>query len=126
MHDGPVGPLISPDSVDLSPVAIVASVAVGIAVVLIAVVARRFLLAAVDELVAMGRGVGGRIAAALLRRRPGEVRVDPWFCARCRSQNSAWAVRCYSCDARRDDAEAPVPDADVPAGPSAGRAQRRG
>ncbi|MCJ7709990.1 MAG: hypothetical protein MUQ32_04085, partial [Chloroflexi bacterium] len=48
----------------------------------------------------------------------------PWFCDRCRSRNSASATRCYSCDARREEAEAPVPDAEAPAGASAGLSAR--
>jgi hypothetical protein len=121
-----VEPLVTPDSINLSPAAVIACVVVAVVVGLIGTGTRRFLLATLDELASMGRDVGGRLVAALLRRRPGELRTEPWFCARCRSQNHAWASRCYACDARRADAEAPVPDVDAPAGPGAGRAQRRG
>ncbi len=125
-HDPRVEPLVSNGSFNLTPEAITACVIVGIIVGVIGVSTRRFLLASLDELASMGRDLGGRIVVLLLRRRPGTLRDTPWFCIRCRSQNSAWASRCYSCDAKREEAEAPVPDAEVPAGPGAGRARRRG
>ena len=119
-------PLVTSGSLNLSPEAIVGCAIVGIVVGVIGVSTRRFLLASLDELVSMGRDVVGRILPALLRRRPGRLSDAPWFCSRCRSQNTAWAARCYSCDSRRVDAEAPVPDAEPPGGVSAGRTQRRG
>lgn len=120
-----VDPLVTTSSIDLAPLHVIAVVAIAMAIGLIGVGIRRFLLAYADELLDLWRDVGPRIAAVLLRRRPGLAKT-PWFCARCRSRNGTSVARCYSCGASRESAEAPVPDASPPGGASAGRTQRRG
>lgn len=114
---------------------IVASADVVIPVVVLAMVAgivgvvfRKALIAAVDELAELWRSYAPIAAGKALKHRPG-MPETPWFCDRCHSRNSASATRCYSCDARREEAEAAVPDALAPAGASAGlstRTRRRG
>lgn len=86
---------------------------------------RRFLMSSGDELKAFGSDVVPQLARAVLRRRRG-MPATPWFCASCRSRNGTAASRCYRCGAARASAEAEVPDAPEPAGPSAGRSMRRG
>lgn len=115
-------PLTSADGIDLSAPHVIAIVAFATVVVLVAIVFRRFLLAAVDELGPMSRAVTAWLALAVLRRRP--MPHEPWFCAACRSRNGVAASRCYSCGAARATAQAPVPDAEPPAGAGAGRSRR--
>jgi hypothetical protein len=119
-----VEPLVTPSSIDLSPLHVIAVVAIAMAIGLIGVGIRRFPLAYADELLDLWRDVGPRVAAVILRRRRGMPKT-PWFCARCRSRNATSARRCYSCGASRETSEAPVPDAPPPGGASAGRTQRR-
>lgn len=119
-----VDPLVTPSSMDLEPLHVIGVVALAVVIGLVGVGIRRFLLAYADELLVLWRDVGPRIAAVLLRRRPGLAKT-PWFCTRCRSHNATSAGRCYSCGASRETAEAPVPDAQPPGGASAGRTQRR-
>lgn len=88
-------------------------------------VVRRFLMSSGDELKEVGTDIAPRVARAVLRRRRG-MPATPWFCATCRSRNGEAASRCYRCGAERATAEAEVPDASEPAGPSAGRSMRRG
>jgi len=120
-----VDPLVTTSSIDLSPLHVIGVVLIAMTIGVIGVAIRRFLLASTDELFVLWRHLGPRAAAELLRRRRG-MPDSPWFCAACRSHNSTSANRCYSCGARREAAEAPVPDAPEPGGPSAGRTQRRG
>jgi hypothetical protein len=121
-----VPPLVTADGFNLSPEAILACALVGILVGIIGVSIRHFLLASAFELGPMLRGVGAWFAAVVLRHRPGGEPTEPWFCRHCRSQNLPSASRCYSCHAQRSEAAAAVPDAEAPAGPSAGLTQRRG
>lgn len=114
-------PLATTDHLDLEPLHVFAIVGIAVVITLVAVLLRRFLMASSDELTDLGREVGEQVARKALDRR---AMPSPWFCDRCRSQNSSSAKHCYSCGARRVEAEAPVPDADTPAGASAGRAQR--
>lgn len=120
-------PIVTTGSIDLSPDRVAAAVAIGVAVGLIGLGLRRFVLASILELLELGREIAGLMAAAVLRRRPG-MRTEPWFCARCRSQNAAVARHCYSCGARRTDAETPVPEAqtEAPVGAGADGTQRQG
>lgn len=114
-------PLATTDHLDFEPIHVIAIVAVAVLVTLVAVAVRRFLMSSADELGDLGREVGEQVARKALDRR---TMPSPWFCDRCRSQNSSAAKHCYSCGARRTEVEAPVPDAEAPAGPGAGRTAR--
>ena len=118
-------PIVTPTGIDVSPATVVGAVLVGVMVGIIGVAARVGLMATLDELAADGRAIGKRLIAAILPRRPNLPRT-PWFCAACRSGNVRTASRCYACGAERAVAEAPVPSAEVPVGPSAGTTMRRG
>lgn len=116
-------PLATGDSLDLSTPHVIGVFLIAIVVVVIAVGARRFLMAYADELAELWRQYGPLAMRRMLDRRP-HMPQTPWFCERCRSMNGLATTRCYSCGAHRSEAEAPVPDADTPAGPSAGRSRR--
>ena len=120
-----MNPIVTPAGIDLSPATVIGAVLVGVATGLVGVALRRGLLAVLDELAADGRAIGARVTAFVLRRRP-NLPQSPWFCAACRSRNVESSGRCYSCGAERAVAEAPVPAAEAPAGPSAGTTMRRG
>jgi hypothetical protein len=98
-------------------------VVVVIIVVIVAVALRGALMGAVDEVADLVRTYGPVASRRALDHRPG-LPATPWFCARCSSANGLSATICYRCGGRRDECEAPVPDAELPAGPSAGLAQR--
>jgi hypothetical protein len=108
---------------NLDPVYVVSVAAFAVFVGLLGLAARRFLQAALDELVRLWREAGPGIAAAVLGRRK-EMPTTPWFCAVCHSHNGIAASRCYRCDARRADAEAMAPDKDR-AAQRAGLTRRR-
>ncbi len=116
-------PLGTGNSLDLSTPHVIAVVLIGVAIGLAGVGLRRFLMAYADELAELWRQFGPIALRRMLERRPGLPQA-PWFCERCHSRNGRTTTYCYSCGARRSEAEAPVPDAEVPAGPSAGRSQR--
>jgi hypothetical protein len=116
-------PLVTGESIDLSPWHVIGVVVLAIAIGLAGVGARRLLMAVLDELADVWRSYAPIATTKVLDHRP-RLPQTPWFCDRCRSRNSAVAGRCYSCDARREEAEAPVPDAEVPAGASAGLSTR--
>jgi hypothetical protein len=96
---------------------------VTVIVVVVAVGLRGALMAAADEIADLWRTYGPVASRRALDHRPG-LAPTPWFCARCSSANGVSATTCYRCGGRREACEAPVPDADAPAGPSAGLAQR--
>lgn len=126
--DWPVDPIVTTERIDASPEVVIPIVIFAMVVGVLGVVLRKFLMAALDELAELWRTYMPIASRRALERRPG-MPETPWFCDRCHSRNSASASRCYSCDARREEAEAPVPDAEVPAGASAGlsvRARRHG
>jgi hypothetical protein len=126
-HPG-VEPIVTAERIDASPEVVIPIVIFAIVVGVLGVTFRRVLMAAVDELAELWRTYAPLASRKALERRPG-MPETPWFCDRCRSRNSASATRCYGCDARRQEAEAPVPDAEAPAGASAGlsaRTRRRG
>lgn len=116
-------PIATADELSLGPEVVIPIVLFAMAIVLLAIPLRRALMAAADELAELWR-VYGPVAAtrALDHRR--HLAATPWFCVRCASRNGLAATRCYRCDGRREDFEAPVPDADTPAGASAGLNQR--
>lgn len=123
-----VDPIVTTERMDASPEVVIPIVIFAMVVGVLGVVFRKVLMAAVDELAELWRSYGPIAFRRALEHRPG-MPETPWFCDRCHSRNSASATRCYSCDARRTEAEAPVPDAEVPAGASAGlsaRTRRRG
>lgn len=127
-HHLPVDPIVTTERIDASPEVVIPVVVFAMVVGVLGVVLRRSLLASVDQLAELWRTYGPIASSKALGHRPG-MSETPWFCVRCHSRNSASASRCYSCDSRRTEAEAPVPDAEVPAGASAGlsaRTRRRG
>lgn len=122
-HDGRVDPLVTGDSIDMGALHVIGVVVLAIVVGVIGVACRRVLMAAALELVELWREhVTPAIDRRVRRRR--SLPATPWFCARCSSRNGVAASVCYSCGATREEAEAPVPDAEAPAGASAGRTQR--
>jgi hypothetical protein len=122
-HDPAMDPLATPNSLDLEPLHVIAIVVVAMVIGVLGVALRKVLMLAVDELAELWRTYAPVAGQKALDHRP-RMPETPWFCDRCRSRNSASARRCYACDARREDAEAPVPDAEVPVGASAGLATR--
>jgi hypothetical protein len=115
-------PLATTDTLDFSAPHVIAIVLVACLIGLTGVGLRRFLMAYADELHDLWRQYGPIAIRRLLEQR--SMPASPWFCDRCRSRNSLSASRCYACGALRAEAVAPVPNADTPAGASAGRAQR--
>jgi hypothetical protein len=127
-HHPGVEPIVTIERIDTSPEVVIPIVIFTMVVGVLGVTFRRVLMAVVDELAELWRTYAPIASRKALERRPG-MPETPWFCDRCRSRNSASATRCYSCDACRQEAEAPVPDAEAPAGASAGlsaRTRRRG
>ena len=127
-HDWPVDPIVTTERIDASPEVVIPIVIFAMVVGVLGVAFRKILMAALDEVAELWRSYGPIASRKALEHRPG-MPETPWFCDRCHSRNSASASRCYSCDARREGAEAPVPDAEAPAGASAGlssRARRHG
>jgi len=116
-------PIATPDQLNLGPEVVAPIVLVAIVIVILAALFRRVLMTAVVELADLWRTYGTVATTRALDRRPG-LPDTPWFCALCASQNSLAARRCYRCDGRREECEAPVPDADSPAGAGAGLSQR--
>lgn len=116
-------PVVTTSGIDASPATVIGAVAVGVVIALAAVGIRRFLIAYADELADLWRQYSPIAANRMLDRRS-SMPSTPWYCDRCRSYNARATGHCYACGARRAEAEAPVPDADTPAGPSAGRSQR--
>lgn len=119
----PVDPLVTGNSLDVSTPHVIGVVLIAVAIGLIGVGIRRFLMAYADALAELWRQYGPIALLRLLDHR-NAMPDSPWFCERCHSHNGRATSRCYSCGAPRAEAEAPVPDADIPAGPSAGRSQR--
>jgi hypothetical protein len=76
-----VDPLVTPSSMDLEPLHVIGVVALSVVIGLVGVGIRRFLLAYADELLVLWRDVGPRIAAVLLRRRPGRPALAAWSAA---------------------------------------------
>jgi hypothetical protein len=122
-HHPGMDPLVTGDSIDVSPLHVITVVLIAIVIGLLGVGLRRLLMAVADELAELWRSYAPIASQMALDHRPG-MPETPWFCVRCRSRNSASSRRCYSCDARREEAEAPVPDAEVPGGASAGLSAR--
>lgn len=116
-------PIATPDELNAGPGVVIPIVLVAIVIVVLAVVLRRFLMAAVDEVVDLWRTYGPIAVTKALDRRRG-LPESPWFCVGCNSRNGPAARRCYRCGGRREECEAPVPDADSPAGAGAGLNQR--
>ncbi len=118
-----MGPLVTGDGIDLSAPHVVAVVLFAVLVVVVAALVRRFLMAYADEIAELWRQYAGTFGARILGHRR-DMPDLPWFCDRCRSHNGRAATVCYACGARRADAEAEAPDAELPAGPSAGLTHR--
>ena len=116
-------PIATPGELNFAPEVVIPIVLVAIAVGVLGVSFRRALMAAVDELADLWRTYGPVALTRALDRRRG-LPETPWFCAACASRNGRAARRCYRCGGRREECEAPIPDADVPAGASAGLSHR--
>lgn len=127
-HDPGVDPIVTAERIDASPEVVILIVIAAMVIGVLGVAFRKALMAVVDELAELWRTYAPIASSRALEHRP-RMPESPWFCDRCRSRNSASAKRCYSCGASREDAEAPVPEAEAPAGASAGlsaRTRRRG
>jgi hypothetical protein len=127
-HHAGVDPIVTADGINASPEVVVPIVIFALVVGVLGVTFRRALLAVVDELADLWRVYAPVAARKVLGRRPG-MPETPWFCDRCHSRNGAPVTLCYSCGARREEAEDQVPDSEEPAGSSAGlsaRTRRRG
>ena len=88
-------------SIDWGGAIVVAGVAVLVAIVLL-----RFLLATTSEVGSMLPGAGQAAGRAVLDAR-GDLPVDSWVCAACRSVNTPQATHCYrGCGTREELARA--------------------
>lgn len=112
-------PMSTPDELNTGPEVVIPIVLAAVVIVLLAIPVRILLMAVADELLELYRTYGPVAANKALDRRPG-LPQTPWFCLRCTSRNGIAARVCYKCGGRREECEAPVPDAEAPAGPSAG------
>ena len=115
-------PLATADHLDFAPAHVIAIIVIAVIIGLMGVGIRRFLMAYADQIADLWREYGPIGLRRLMERRA--MPQTPWYCLRCSSHNGRATTRCYSCGANRVEAEAPVPNADAPAGASAGRAQR--
>lgn len=116
-------PIATPDQLDLRLDVVLPIVLVAAIVVVVAVGLRSVLMAAADELAELWRTYGPVAITGALAHRRG-LPETPWYCAGCSSYNGLAARRCYRCGGAREECEAPVPDADTPAGAGAGLDQR--
>lgn len=116
-------PIATPDGLNTGPETVIPIVLVVVLIVLLAIPLRRVLMAAADGLADLWRIYGPVATTKALDHRP-HLASTPWFCIRCASHNGVAATRCYKCDGTRAEFEAPVPDADTPAGAGAGLNQR--
>ena len=112
-------PMATPTEMNTGPEVVIPIVLVAIVLVLLAIPLQRLLVAVADELVDLYRTYGPVAANKALDKRHG-LPQTPWFCRRCTSRNGLAARVCYKCGGRREDFGLPVPDAEAPAGPSAG------
>ncbi|HYO43836.1 MAG TPA: hypothetical protein VES19_11620 [Candidatus Limnocylindrales bacterium] len=112
-------PMSTPTEMNTGPEVVIPIVLVVIVLILLAIPLQRLLVAVVDELTHLSRTYGPVAATKALDRRP-SLAQSPWFCMRCSSRNGLAARVCYKCGGRREACELPVPDAEAPAGPSAG------
>jgi hypothetical protein len=122
-HDVAVDPIVTTERIDASPEVVIPIVIAAMIIGVLGVAFRRTLMAVVDELAELWRTYAPIASLGALEHRP-RMPGRPWFCDGCRSRNSASATLCYSCQARREEAEAPVPDSEEPAGASAGLSAR--
>jgi hypothetical protein len=116
-------PVATPSELNTSPEVVLPIVLVAVLLVLLAIPIGRALIAAVDQVVELSRTYGPVAAGKALDKRPGLAQT-PWFCLRCTSRNGVAARVCYKCGGSREEFELLVPDAEAPAGPSAGLATR--
>jgi hypothetical protein len=115
-------PIATGNSLDASPLHVLAIVAITFAIALIGFGIRKFVMAYGDELKVLWIEYGPVALKKLLSRR--SMPQTPWLCARCHSHNARGHSRCYSCGVVRAQGELLLPNAEVPASPSAGRSQR--
>lgn len=116
-------PIVGPDGINVSPEVVIPAVLVAVAIALVGGLVYAILIATSDEFANLAREYGPIALYKALRRRP-NMPDTPWFCDRCSSWNGVATTRCYKCDARREEHTATTPDAEEPAGPSAGLNQR--
>ncbi len=87
-----------------------AAILVSVAAVLVGAVLLRFMLATTAEVGSMLPGAGQAAGKAVLDAR-GELPVDSWVCAACRSVNTPQATRCYRGCGTRDELARALPAA---------------
>lgn len=117
-------PMTSAEGIHAELEVVAPIVLVAMLVVLVAILVRKLGFDVVDELADLWRTYGPVATRRALDHRP-NLATTPWFCDRCRSCNAVAARACYKCGARREEAEAAIPEgAELPAGPSAGLNQR--
>jgi hypothetical protein len=115
-------PLATGNSLDFSPLHVLAIMAIAGGIVLVAAVIRKLVMAYADELKVLWIEYGPVALKKLLQRR--SMPETPWLCARCHSHNARGHSRCYSCGIARAEGELRLPNAEAPTSPSAGRSQR--
>lgn len=116
-------PMATSDQLNTGPEVVIPIVIAAIVLVILAIPIGRFLIAVVDELAHLYRTYGPVAAGKALDRRP-NLPQTPWFCTRCASRNGLAATVCYRCGGGREAFELAVPNAEEPAGASAGLATR--
>ena len=122
-HDVTVEPIVTAERIDASPEVVIPAVIAALVIGVLGVAFRKTLMGVVDELVELWRTYAPIASLRALEHRP-RMPGNPWFCDRCRSRNSASARLCYSCKARREEAESPLPESEAPAGANAGLSAR--
>jgi hypothetical protein len=116
-------PIATPSEFNAGPDVVIPIVLVAVGLVILAIPIGRLVVAVADELAHLYRTYGPVAANKALDHRP-NLPQTPWFCTRCSSRNGLAARVCYRCGGERTAYELPVPDAEAPAGPSAGLATR--
>lgn len=116
-------PISTPSGIQAGFDVVAPIVVVTIVVVLVAIAMRGALMGAVDVVVDLVRTYGPVASRRALDHRPG-LATTPWLCRRCSSLNPVSAACCYRCGGDRGACEAAPPEAEPPAGPSAGLTQR--
>ncbi|MFN8630469.1 MAG: hypothetical protein U0838_09170 [Chloroflexota bacterium] len=115
-------PLATGNSLDFSPLHVLAIMGIAAGVVAIAAILRKLVMAYGDEFKVLWLEYGPVALRKMLGRR--SMPQTPWLCARCHSHNARGHSRCYSCGVARAQGELLLPNADTPTSPSAGRSQR--
>lgn len=115
--------ILGPDGLDFSPEAVLPSVGVLVLAALVGILLRLVVMRGGDEVADLWRQYGPIAGRKAMAARPG-MPLLPWFCTDCHSRNGEAAGSCYKCGATREGHELLLPDAELPAGPSAGLSSR--